>query len=852
MKIPYAWIKEFVDLRLTADQAADRLVNAGIEVASVTSLAPDCKGVVVGEIEAIERELGRGHGGYPLFVCRVSTGRERYAVVCGAPNAKVGARAAFAPPGAVLLGGRRIATAKIQGAESQGMLCSERELGIGEDHEAGILLVDGARPGADLIAALGLDDHVLEIEVTPNRPDCLSVVGVARELAALTGARFRPPKIALEESGEPTRALARVRIEAPDLCHRFTARIISGVTVGPSPARLRARLRAVGLRPISNVVDATNYVLWELGQPLHAYDYETVADGTIVVRRARAGERFTTLDGQERPLDPSMLLIADPRRAIGLAGVMGGANTEMTEGTTRVLLESAWFAPASIRRTSRALGLRTDAAYRFERGADVEMLPTASARAAALIAELAGGTIARGIADAYPRKRRPQHVRLRMSRVTRVLGVAPQPARARKILAGLGLTVKARGADFEVTIPSFRRDLAMEDDLVEEIIRVWGYDRIPSALPGGAIALVTHPATMRQAQTVRRALVGAGLAEVITHSFSDPARAALFRRPADPPPVELLNPLAQDASWLRSHPLEGVLGAAATNARRQQPDVRIFEICKTYERATTSPAGQTGLPAGAYGSAGVSEPARAVAAGRTGVSEPARASLRPPSVQAGLTDPATVERRWLAIALTGARGEPGWYGDREAVDVYDAKGLAEHALAALGVRVGTGEGGALGGFEPDCRGTFVADGGRIVGEFGEVAAALREQLGIPAPVFAAVLSLDAVPAAPAAPTRYQPLPRFPAVERDLAFVVGSGHALTAARIESAIRETAGPLLRRIALFDVFRFPDGRTSLAWRLLFQAEDRTLTDDEVNAIQERIVRRITETFPITLRSG
>jgi phenylalanyl-tRNA synthetase beta chain len=844
MKIPYAWIREFVDLRLTAAQAADRLVNAGIEVASVTPLAPDCKGVVVGEIEAIERELGESHGGYPLFVCRVSTGRERYAVVCGAPNTKVGARAAFAPPGAVLTGGRRIATAKIHGAESQGMLCSERELGIGEEHEAGILLLDGARPGADVIAALGLDDHVLEVEITPNRPDCLSVVGIARELAALTGARFRLPTIALKESGEAARTLARVRIEAPDLCHRFTARVINGVTVGPSPGWLRARLRAVGLRPISNVVDATNYVLWELGQPLHAYDYETVADGTIVVRRARAGERFTTLDGQERALDASMLLIADPRRAIGLAGVMGGANTEVTDRTTRILLESAWFAPASIRRTSRALGLKTDAAYRFERGADIEMLVTASARAAALIAELAGGTIARGVVDAYPRKRKPQRVRLRMSRVKRVLGVAPPLAQARKILAGLGLPVKARGADLEVTVPSFRRDLAIEDDLVEEIIRVWGYHRIPSTLPGGAIALVTHPATMRQSQTVRRALVGAGLAEVITHSFSDPARAPLLRRPSDPAPVELLNPLAQDASWLRSNPLEGVLGAVATNVRRQQPDVRIFEICKTYARAGT--AGKTD----------VSEPGRGGVTGKTGVPEPGSAFLRPPSTEAGLTDPAatnpaTTEPRWLAIALTGARGEPGWYGPNERADVYDAKGLAEHALDALGARASTGAAGALGGFEPDCHGTLVADGGAILGEFGEVAAALRENLGIPAPVFAAVLSLDAVVAVAPAPTRYQALPRFPAVERDLAFVVG-GQAPTAAQIESALREEAGPLLRRLVLFDVFPFPDGRSSLAWRLLFQAEDRTLTDDEVNAIQERVVRRITETFHITLRSG
>jgi phenylalanyl-tRNA synthetase beta chain len=801
MKIPYAWVREFVDLRLTAGQAAERLVNAGIEVASVTPLAPDLKGVIVGEIEAVERELGKGHGGYPLFLCRVSTGRDHYSVVCGAPNTRVGVRAAFAPPGAVLPGGRRIAAAKIHGVESQGMLCSERELGIGEEHYAGIVELADARPGADLVSALGLDDHVLEVEVTPNRPDCLSVLGIARELAALTGARLRPPQVALKEAGDAARSLARVRIEAPDLCHRFTARVISGVTMGPSPAWLRARLRAIGLRPISNVVDVTNYVLWELGQPLHAYDYETVADATIVVRRARADERFTTLDGQERALDASMLLIADPRRAIGLAGVMGGANTEVTARTTRVLLESAWFAPASIRRTSRTLGLRTDAAYRFERGADVEGLVTASARAAALIAETAGGTIARGVVDAYPRKRKPQRVRLRMSRVKRVLGVAPAPALARKVLTGLGLPVKSRGADLEVTVPSFRRDLSMEDDLVEEIVRVWGYDRIPSTLPGGAISLVTHPATLRQGQTVRRALVGAGLAEVVTYAFSDPARADLLRRPADPKPVELMNPLAQDASLLRTHPLEGVLSAVATNVRRQQADVRVFEVGKVYQ----------------WGN------------GDTGTSEP----------------------RWVAIALTGGRGEASWSGTREPVDVYDAKGLAEHVLAALAVRAGTGGAGALSGFEPDCHGTLVAESGAILAEFGEVAAALRESFGIAAPVFAAVVSLDAIVATSVAPLRYQPLPRFPAVERDLAFVIGAEQTLTAAQIEAALREEAGPLLRRLVLFDVFRFPDGRSSLAWRLLFQAEDRTLTDAEVNAIQERVVRRITETFHITLRS-
>jgi len=351
-----------------------------------------------------------------------------------------------------------------------------------------------------------------------------------------------------------------------------------------------------------------------------------------------------------------------------------------------------------------------------------------------------------------------------------------------------------------------------------------------------AAELVTHPPALRQAQSVRRALVGAGLAEVVTYTFSDPARAALFRGPGDQPPVELLNPLAQDASWLRTHPLEGVLNAVATNVRRQQPDVRVFELCKTYERSA--------------GKSDVSEPART--SGGPGVSEPRRISLRPPSVQAGLKDPATTEPRWLAIALTGARDEPGWSGSRDRVDVYDAKGFAEHALEALGLRSGSGDGGALGGFEPDCHATLTGEGGVILGEFGEVAAPLREQLGIPAPVFAAVVSLDVAAAVAAAPIRYQALPRFPVVERDLAFVLGDDRPPTAAQVESAIREAAGPLLRRVVLFDVFRFPDGRSSLAWRLLFQADDRTLTDDEVNAIQERIVRRITETFHLTLRSG
>ena len=797
MKIPYRWIREFVDVELTAQQAADRLINAGVEVASVTRLAPDVRGVVIGEIEGIERELGDSHG-HRVVLCRVSTGRERFSVVCGAPNAAPGVKAAFAPPGALLPGGKAVSVAKIRGTESQGMLCSERELGIGDEHEAGLLLFEAAAPlGGDLLDYLGLDDEVLEVEITPNRPDCLSVVGVARELAALTGAPFAYPEITLKETGRPASSIVKVQVADPDLAPRYTMRVIDSVRVGPSPAPLAARLRAVGLRPISNVVDVTNYVMWELGQPLHAFDFRTVADATVIVRRARPGERLKTLDGQDRALAPDMLLIADPRHGIGLAGVMGGENTEVSASTTRVLLESAYFHPASIRRTARALNLPSDAAYRFERGADIEGLLDASARAAQLIAETAGGLVAPGAVDVYPDPRPRPRVRLRMARVQRLIGASPSTEHARRILDGLGLRTREQGGDLEVEVPSFRRDIAMEDDLVEEVVRVWGYERIPSTLPGGAISLTRVPAALRQAQTARRALVGAGLVETITYVFSDPARALPLRSAHDKEPLELMNPLGQDASLLRQHPLEGLLGVVATNVRRQQPNVRVFEVGQTYTRAEQE----------------------------------------------------TEEPRWIGLALTGARRDTSWHGGNEPVDVYDAKGLAEHVLRVFGVE-GTPGAGRLGGFEADVHGALMA-GNEIVAEFGEVAQAVRERFGIDAPVYGAVISLDALARVAPPVVRYEPLPRFPSVQRDMAFVIDDP-GLVAAEVERAIVEEAGPLLRAVSVFDVFRFPDGRRSVAWRLTFQAADRTLTDDEVNTIHARVAARVGAQFHIALRGG
>lgn len=817
MKISSRWLREYVATDLSAQAVADCLTNGGIEVSAVTPLVSGLAGVVVGHIEAIEKEVGVTRGGYRLKLCRVTTGGGQFSVVCGAPNTVVGSRAAFAVPGATLPGGRRVEVATIRGSRSEGMLCSEKELGIGEDADGILLLPADAPLGADLIGYLGLDDWILEVEVTPNRPDCLSVVGVAREVAALTGAPFRLSAIHVKEGEADAARLASVVVEDPDLCPRYAARVIAGLTAAPSPPWLAQRLRAVGLRPINNLVDVTNYVLWELGHPLHAFDYDTVAEHTIVVRRARAGERLTTLDGQERELTDSTLLIADPTRAIGLAGVMGGANTEVTERTRTVLLESAYFHPASIRRTARALGLATEAAYRFERGADIEGLREALDRAAQMMAELGGGSVAKGVLDVYPAPRPQPRIRLRVERIQRVIGSCPPRAEVTRILRGLGLGVDDRKPELEIEVPSFRRDIALEDDLVEEVIRVWGYGQIPSTLSSGTLSLVRRPATLALIDQVRRALVGAGFAEVITMSFVDPERLELLGwEPASPDLLALRNPLSRDRSLLRPTLAVGLLELLAANLRRQNPDVRCFEVGRVF-----ASGGPEGL---------------------------ARENLR------------------VGIALTGMRAARAWYVRREGVDFYDAKGLVEHVLAALGIeeyevsprteaRAALRDGAnapALSFLEAG-RSAVLLVGGTLLGWLGEVTLPVREVFDLPAPVFLAELDLDRLGALPRRPVRYRALPRFPAVQRDLALVVSAD--LTAAAVTQALRSIREPLLRGVMLFDVYtgdQVGAGRKSLAYTLLYQAEDRTLTDQEVNELHARIVERLRQRLDAALRGS
>ena len=802
MKISYRWLKEFVETDVGPAEIKERLVHAGIEVASASPVVEGLSGVVVGEIEAIEKDLGPTPAGHHNRLCRVALPDRKFSVICGAPNAAPGLRTAFAPPGATLPGGRAIKATRIRGVVSEGMLCSEKELGIGEDASGILALPADAPVGADLSTYLGLDDTILEIEITPNRPDALSVVGVARELSALTGAPFRFPQVAVRDGGQAVAALAAVEITDPDLCPRYAARVITGLTVRPSPPWLAQRLRAVGLRPINNLVDVTNYVLWELGHPLHAFDHATLPGGRIVVRRARAGERMTTLDGRERALEPDMLMICDAERAVAVGGVMGGAATEVTPRTTTVLLEAACFNPGSIRRTSRALGLSTDASYRFERGADIEGLRAALDRAAQLMADLGGGTVARGVVDVYPAPRPHSRIALRLERVERLIGACPPRPEAVRILQALGFGVDDSAPALQVVVPSFRRDIAQEDDLVEEIIRVWGYERIPLTLGAGAQALVKRPPQLGLAREMSRTLNAAGLSEVITYAFVDPDRLKAMGWAGEPGLIALQNPISRERSVLRPMLAPGLLEVLALNASRQLPDARVFEVGHVFS----------------------------------------------PHVESDGDRPAH-EALWLGIALTGLRQPRAWHAGRERVDIYDVKGAATLLLAAAGISafdvVAEPAGGLPGYLERACA-AALSVGETDVGWFGEVTHETREAFDLPAPVFLAELSLTALCALPAVTPRYQPLPRFPSVQRDLALVVSAD--VTAGEIEAAIRALDVPWLARLQVFDVYaggQVGSGRRSLAWSLTFQAPDRTLTDAEVNDIHARIVKELTERF-------
>jgi phenylalanyl-tRNA synthetase beta chain len=793
MRISLRWLAEYVPLP-PPEELARRLTAVGLEVEAVERVGRELDGVVAARIVSAERHPDADK----LSVTRVDAGTgEPLQVVCGARNWKVGDLVPLATVGAELPGGHRIERARLRGVESHGMLCSAKELGLSAESSGLLILPGEARPGAPVAEVLGVEDTVLEVNVTPNRPDALSHVGIAREVAAIFGRAVRMPRAALFQKGGPAAEAVRVRIEAPEKCARYAARVIEGVKIGPAPPWLARRLESTGVRSISNVVDATNFALLELGHPLHAFDLDRVAGAEIVVRIARPGEKLVTLDGQERALVADDLVIADRDRASALAGVMGGGDSEISAGTTRVLLESAWFEPGTIRRTAKRHGLHTEASHRFERGADQGAVLPALDRCAALIAELAGGAVRKGVVDAHPRRHRAVQVPLAWSRPAEVLGIPVPRKEAKRILTALGFEERRAtpgGAVFRV--PSWRADVGIEEDLVEEIIRLKGYDAIPETLPPVASPNPSLPAEAIATERLRQSLESSGFSEAVNFSFVAPGDLAPLA-PAGGA-IALKNPISAELALMRTSLVPSLLRNAARNLRQRVTDVRLYEIASVYR------------------------------------------SLPP-----GFTSdvPAAEDMRLAGVAL-GRRHPAGWAAGNEAFDFADLKAALEGALEALGIEGVAWRAGGEPWMHPRSASSIeVGSAGstvQVVGAAGEIHPRVAAAFELPAGVYAFELSFEALAHRARLVPAYRSVPRFPAVLRDLAVVVDE--RVLAEAVLALVREE--PLVEMVTLFDVYRgppVPEGRKSLALAIRYRASDRTLTDPEADEAHGRIVARL-----------
>lgn len=826
MKASYDWLKELLpELKKSPEQIARRLTDAGIEVEDIRPQAAALEGVVVGEVRALapHPEADR------LRLATVFDGERERSVVCGAPNVKAGQKVAFAPVGTRLPNGVTLERRAIRGVVSEGMICSEAELGIGED-ASGILVLPGrARPGKSIAPHVGRTDVILELSPTPNRPDVLSHHGLARELAALFA--LPPPRAGgrVKERGEPASMHAKVEIRAGQRCPRYVARVIRGVKVGPSPEPVRRRLEALGIRAISNVVDATNLILQELGHPLHAFDLRKLQGARVVVRLAKDGENLVTLDGQARALAEDDLVIADAEAPVALAGVMGGRDSEVDEGTVDILLESAMFDPRSVRRSAKRLGLHTEASHRFERGADPGMLDAAVDRAAALITELAGGEVMRGRLEVVKRGPRTPVVGVRPSRASQLLGRPVERKEIVDALTRLGLTRVNPPADEErrprgekrkkklelpkdtlhFAVPSWRHDLEREVDLIEEVARVTGYDLIPTAMPPMPTDIRAVDVSVGPAELARRCLVAAGFYEAVSLAFS--SRRQIAALGADPArAVEVANPLGEESGFMRTSMLPSLLRAALHNQEQlRRVDLRLFEIGRTFE----------------WGAPGEELPREA-------------------------------ER--IGLLLRGRRSPSGWSGGAETVDVFDLKGALERLLSAFRVDTFTVTPDDASWLHPSSASRLVgasASGeGSLWARFGELHPEVAERFGLEGVAcFVAEVELSALGAALGAERKFKPLVDRPPVLRDLAFFVD--RKVTADTLLREARASAGPLLESCEFFDVYEgkgVPEGQRSLALRLSFRSGERTLTAAEVLEVEGRIKARLEEGLGARLRDG
>lgn len=814
MRVLWSWLREFCDFanEPSVDSGTQALTARGLEVEEVIDLAAGFRGVVVAEVVG-----ARPHPqADKLTLVDVITepGGAATQVVCGAANIPPpGRKVLWAQVGATLPGGT-LAAKTVKGIVSPGMLCAEDELGLSDAH-AGIVVLDEADRtalGAPAQQALGLIDWVLDVNAPANRSDLLGHLGIARELVAALGGRLRDLDADVSPWTRTDLPRFELTIANAELCPRYTARFIDGVTVQPSPWWIAQRLRAVGVRPISNIVDVTNYVMLELGQPLHAFDADRLAARTITVAPAREGEAFTTLDNVERKLSSADLVIRNGDHAVALAGVMGGRDSEVTAQTKRVVLEAACFHPVAVRRTARRLGLPSEASLRFGRGVDLELADLASRRAARLMCEFSGRTASPSVgdlADLYPGKRSVRSIAVRLQRVRSVTGVELSETACSEALENLGFTVAIASAhDLEVTPPSARCDVAREIDVIEEILRTTGYDQVPSTLP----ALRKPPAARAPdgADAVRRALAAAGSAEAITYAFQSAERHGALGIPAGDrraQPIAIRNPMTADQAVMRTSLLPNLVAAIARNESFGRRDINLFEVGSVFLR-------------------------RGEGVGET--------------VPHELAD----EPTWVAGVLAGNR--PAQLGSGASYDVFDAKALAFAAIRAVAGDIALrAEQAAAPYFHPGVCGKVVRDDNRrvVVGWFGELHPKVRTRLGVDRSVFAFEIDLSALPVA--SPAQMHAIPKFPGSERDVSLLLAE--SISAGRVADVIAAVAEPLVVGARIVEEYRdakLGDGVKSMLWSISYRSAERTLTDAEVDAAHHAIVARLVENLPAQTR--
>lgn len=802
MKVSLSWLNDYVDVQMELDPLVEALTMAGLEVDSVTDRYAFMETVRIGRVTEVQPHPDADR----LKLCSVDLGDRSTAIVCGAPNVRADLLVPVALPGTEFPDGNILKKSVIRGVASEGMICSEAELVLGDDR-GGIMVLDpDLKVGESLSRALGLNDPVIEIDLTPNRPDCLSIVGIAREIAAIQGTCLNYPDYQFSESGADIHNQASVTIKAPELCPRYAARLLSDIKIGPSPFWLQDRLLSVGLRPISNIVDITNYVMLETGQPLHAFDFDQLAGHKIIVRCASEGEKFITLDQKERKLSDDMLMICDGERPVAIGGVMGGLNSEIEETTTRVLIEGAYFNPTSIRKTAKKLGLGTDASHRFERGVDPQGTVKAINRAAKLMQELSGGVPIEGLIDEHPQPVPERTIALNVPKTNRLLGTDFDSTRITSMLESIEFQTADIGTDMlAMKVPSFRVDVSRPEDLMEEVARIAGYNNIPTTFPVMPSEARQPLEALQLRNRIKHLMSGFGFTEAINYSFihQNSARRLLLpesdRRHAA---VAILNPLSEDQTVMRTSMLPGLLESTQRNLARGEKNLRLFEIGRIYFAA-----GNEQLPE---------------------------------------------EIEILAGLWTGLRDQPSWIGKACPGDFYDVKGVLESLLARLEVK-------AIHFTKmPDdqCHYTRTGHTAQIligkqpVGQLGEVHPGVLGKYDLKQTAF--IFELDLNQLGPQVPETKssRPIPKFPAVPRDITLIVDQ--AVEAGSILEAVANRKEALVEAVTLFDAFEgspIPAGKKSISFRIVYRSQQRTLKDQEINALHKSLTDSLVTQFKALL---